>query len=208
MRTSSSQVERRQSLPRLACRLWAGLACGVLAGAVSLAWFVLHSSMRGEFWWSTFNVAAGWFYGSAVYQAGLGRVTLCGASVIVLFYCLAGAGFALGWQSPFRRRAFLAAAFYSAGVYVFASYFFWPSFSGFARLWFPWTATMPSHFALFAMLVRYPELYVRLVNDFGDPTLLQPKRPEPPSEVLQMRPNEADFGASGTGSSPAERPVD
>jgi hypothetical protein len=208
MRTSLSQAERRHSLPRLVCRLWAGLACGMLAGAVTLGWFVLHSLMRGEFWWSKFNVAAGWFYGTAVYQAGLGRVTLCGASVIVLFYCLAGAGYALGWQSLFRRRAFLAAAFYAAGVYVLASYFFWPCFGVFARLWFPWTATMPSHFALFAMLVRYPELYARLVNDFGDPASLQPKRPEPPSEVLQMQPHQADFEASGSGSSPAERPVD
>jgi hypothetical protein len=208
MRTSSSQVERRQSLPRLVCRLWAGLACGMLAGAVTLVWFVLHSLLRGEFWWSKFNVAAGWFYGTAVYQAGLGRVTLCGASVLVLFYCLAGASYALGWQALFRRRAFLAAAFYAAGVYVFASHFFWPSFGVFARLWFPWTATMPSHFALFAMLVRYPEIHARLVNDFGDPAWLQRNQPKPPAKLLQVQPPESDFEASGNGSSPVERPMD
>jgi hypothetical protein len=180
----------------------------MLAGGVTLVWFALHSIMRGEFWWSKFNVAAGWFYDEAVYHAGFGGVTLCGASVIVLLYCVAGACYAWGWRTLFRTRAFLSAFIYAAVVYVFASYFIWPSFGTFARLWFPWTATMPSHFALFAMLVRYPELYARLVNDFGDPAWLQREQPEQPAEPLQAQPTEANFEASGNRSSPAERPVD
>jgi hypothetical protein len=180
----------------------------MLAGAVTLVWFALHSIMRGEFWWAKFNVAASWFYDAAVYHAGLGRVTLCGASVIVLFYCVAGACYAWGWWPLFRTRAFLAAFSYAAGVYVFASYSIWPSFGIFARQWFPWTATMPSHFALFAMLVRYPALYARLVNEFGDPVWLQWKKPAPPAEMLPVQPDEADFKASDNGSSPAERPAD
>jgi hypothetical protein len=208
MRTSSSQVERRQSLPRLVCGLWAGLACGMLAGVAALVWFALHSLMRGEFWWAKFNVAAGWFYDTAVYQAGLGGVTLCGACVIVLFYCLAGACYAWIWPALFRTRALLTAFLYAAGVYVFASYFIWPSFGIFARLWFPWTATLPSHFALFAMLIRYPELYARLVNDFGDPSWLQQQQRELPAKLLQMQPHETKIEASDNGSSDAERPVD
>src|ERR1035437_4294494 len=132
MRTSSSQVERRQSLPRIVCKLWAGLACGTLAGIITLAWFALHSLMRGEFWWSKFNVAAGWFYDVAVYHAGLSWVTLCGASIIVVFYCLAGVCYACGWEALFRARAFLATFLFVAAVHVFAAYFLWPSFGPFA----------------------------------------------------------------------------
>jgi hypothetical protein len=208
MWTSSSQVERRQSLPRFACRLWAGLACGMLAAAVNLVWFALHSLMRGEFWWSKFNVAAGWFYEMEVYHAGLSWVTLCGASVIVLFYCLAGACYAWGWEALFRKRAFLATALYVTAVYIVAAYFVWPSFNPFARLWFPWTATLPAHVALFAMLARYPEFYIRLVNDFGDPAWLQQKHPQPLAEFVEKQPPKASFEAPGEASSSAESEKD
>ena len=204
MRISPSQVERRQSLPLLLCRLWAGLACGVLAGAAALAWFALHSLMRGEFWWSKFNVAAGVFYGTAVYHAGLGRVTLCGASVVMLFFCLAGACYAWGWTALFRARTFLAVTLYVVLVYVFAEYFFWPSFGPYARLWFPWTATMPAHVALFAVLIRYPELYLRLVNEFVELDRLQQKQPELLRKLAEVQPPGATFEAPGEGSEPAE----
>jgi hypothetical protein len=208
MRISSSRVERRQSLPRWVCRLWAGLECGMLAGAVTLAWFALHSLMRGEYWWSKFNLAAGWFYGVVVYHAGLGWVTLCGASVIILFYCAAGACYAWGWAAFFRTRAFVTTAFYVAAVYLLAAYFVWPSFGPFAPLWFPWTATVPAHFVLFATLVRYPELYIRLVNDFGDPAWLQRKQPDAHAERVEVHPPEATFEAPGHRSPPAEQPKD
>jgi hypothetical protein len=208
MRTSSSQVERRQSLPRLVCKLWAGISSGMLAGAFILVWFALHSLMRGEFWWSKFNVAAGWFYEAAVYHAGLSRVTLCGASVIILFYCLAGACYAWGWAALFRTRAFLATSCYVAAVYIFGAYFIWPSFGPFARLWFPWTATVPAHVALFATLVRYPEIYLRLVNDFGDPAWLERKHPEAPTKLVETQSREAGFEASGNASSSTESAKD
>jgi hypothetical protein len=176
----------------------------VLAGAAALAWFALHSLMRGEFWWSKFNVAAGVFYGTAVYHAGLGRVTLCGASVVMLFFCLAGACYAWGWTALFRARTFLAVTLYVVLVYVFAAYFFWPSFGPYARLWFPWTATMPAHVALFAMLIRYPELYLRLVNEFVDPDRLQRKQPELLRELAEVQPPGATFEAPREGSEPAE----
>ena len=193
MRISPSQVERRQSLPLLLCRLWAGLACGVLAGAAAVAWFVLHSLMRGEFWWSKFNVAAGWFYGTEVYHAGLGRVTLCGASVVVLFFCLAGLCCAWCWNALFRTRTFLTVTLYVVVVYAFAARLVWPSFGPFARLWFPWTATMPAHVVLFAMLIRYPGIYLRLVKEFVDPDLPRRKQAELLKESAEVRQPGAGF---------------
>lgn len=204
MRISPLQLERGQSLPILLCRLWAGLACGVLGGAGALVWFALHSLMRGEFWWSKFNVAAGWFYDAAVYHAGLSWVTLCGASVVMLFFCLAGACYAWGWTALFHTRTFLAAALYAALVYVLAAYFLWPSFGLFARPWFPWTATMPAHVGLFAMLIRYPGLCRRLVNEFVEPDRPRRKPPELLRELDEVQLPGAAFEAPRDGSEPAD----
>ncbi len=204
MGTTPLQAERRQGLPRLLCQVWAGLECGVLAGLTILVWFALHSLVRGEFWWSKFNVAAGWFYDTAVYHAGLGTVTLSGASVLVVFYCLAGALFALGWDALFRGRTFLAVPLYVIGVHFVAAYFFWPSFGPFARLWFPWTAIAPAHFVLFVVLMRYKTLYTRLLNDFGDPRRLPREPLAPHPDLVEGPPPAVSFEAPGSASAPTE----
>ena len=202
------QSERRQSLPNLLCRLWAGLECGVLAGSISLVWFVLHSLLRGEFWWSKFNIAASWFYGTAVYQVGLGWATLSGASVLMMFYCLVGVFFAFGWNVLTHPRAFPVVPFYVAGIHFLAAHFLWPSFGPFARLWFPWAATVPAHFVLFVILMRYPILYMRLIDEFGDPGWL-PREPVAPSADLAGRAEPGTtLGAPGCASSPTEPPKD
>lgn len=204
MRTTPLQAERGQSLPRLLCQLWAGLECGVIAGLTILAWFALHSLVRGEFWWSKFNVAAGWFYDTEVYHAGLGRVTLSGASVVIVFYCLAGALLAFGWDAFFRRGAFLAVPLYVVGIHLFAAYLFWPSFGPFAKLWYPWTATAPAHFVLFVILMRYPTLYMRLINEFGDPRRLAREPLAPQSDPVEGPTPAAHFEGPGNASSPTE----
>ena len=208
MPTSPPQAERPYSLPRLLCRLWAGLECGVLAGTTILLWFALHSLVRGEFWWSKFNVAAGWFYDVAVYHAGLGRVTLAGASVVVIFYCVAGAVFAFGGDALSRRKAFLVVPLYAIGVHFVAAYFLWPSFGPFARLWFPWTATAPAHFVLLMMLRRYPIFYMRLINDFGDPGWLPRPALPPSAELVEAPPPAASFQTPGDATSSVDPPND
>lgn len=167
MRISLMRAEGWQNLPPLLYRLWAGLECGVLAGAVGSLWFAFHALVHGDFWWSKFNIAAGWFYDMVVYHAGLSWVTLAGAAVLMLFYCFAGVVFALGWGAFRLWRTFLAVPCYVAVVHLFATLVFWPSFGPFARLWFPWTATAPVHFALFVILMRFPVLYRRLAGESG-----------------------------------------
>jgi hypothetical protein len=201
-------VERQHSLPRVVYRLWAGLECGVLAGSISLVWFAFHALAHGDYWWSKFNIAAGWFYDMAVYRAGLSWVTLAGASVLMVFYCLAGALFAFGWNAFSHPRAFLVVPFYVAGVHFFAAYCLWPSFGPFARLWFPWTATAPVHFVLFVILMRYPILYLRLVDGAGEPGWLPREPPPPPADAAEAQPPGAAFGATECASSPVEPPKD
>lgn len=198
------QAERRRGLPPLLCRLWAGLECGMLTGLLILVWFAAHSLFRGEFWWSKYNVAAGWFYGAEVYHAGLGGVTLCGVSLLIVFYCLAGALFAFGWDALFSRRAFLTGSMFVIGLHLVATRLFLPSFGPFARLWYPWTATAPAHFVLFVILMRYPIFYRRLLNEFGDPGWFPGASPLPPSNTIENPSPAASFEAPGDASSPAE----
>jgi hypothetical protein len=139
----------------------------VLAGGVNLAWFAMHALVRGEFWWAKLNVAAGWFYGASVYHAGCGRVTLTGASLLVVAYGLAGTLFAAGWEAFFRQRGWMGTALIVLVAHLTASYLFWPSFDLFARLWFPWSATAPAGFVLFLALLRFPWTYRRLLNEFA-----------------------------------------
>jgi hypothetical protein len=201
-------AERQRNLLRLAYRLWAGLECGVLAGLIGLVWFAFHALVHGDFWWSKFNIAAGWFYDLAVYHAGLSWATLAGASVLMVFYCLAGVLFAFGWNAFSHPRAFLVVPFYVAGVHFFAASFLWPSFGPFAGLWFPWTATAPVHFVLFAILMRYPILYMRLLDGYGDPGWLPWKPPAPPANPVQAPSPGASAGAAESASSSAEPPKD
>lgn len=184
------------------------MACGVLAGAFSLLWFALHSLMRGEFWWSKFNVAAGWFYDTEVYHAGLSRVTLCGASVVMLFFCLAGACYARPWGALIRSRTRLAVVSYAALAYIVAAHFFWPTFGLFARLWFPWTATAPATVALLAALIRYPVIRARLVNEFGSSEWPRGQLAGLSVELGDSLPVEAGLADPPSSSSPAETPKD
>ena len=198
------QAEPRQGLPRMLCQLWAGLECGALAGLTILAWFAVQSVMRGDFWWSKFNVAAGWFYDTAVYHAGLGRVTLSGASVLVVFYSCAGALFAFVWDAFLRRFSILAIPLYVIAVHFFAAYFLWPSFGPFARLWFPWPATAPAHFVLFVLLTRYPTFYSRLSRDFGDPGSVPSKPSSQAHDLIEGPTREAPSEAPENVSSPTD----
>jgi hypothetical protein len=60
------------------------------------------------------------------------------------------------------------------------------------------------HFVLFVILMRYPILYMRLVDAFGDPGWLPREPLAPPVDVVDGAPS----GVSDCASSPAEPPKD
>ena len=106
-----------------------------------LGWFILHSLLRKEYWWSRFNVAGGLFYGPEVYHSGLGRATLSGAAVLLLYYCLAGMVF--GWLADpaSRLRTLLRAALSAGLLHAFASFCLWPAMAlAMPRPWRPGAA--------------------------------------------------------------------
>ncbi len=164
MPTASRLENRGPGLPAYLCRLWAGLQCGVGGGVVILAWFILYSLTRREYWWSRFNVAGGLFYGPEVYHSGISRATLSGAAVLLFYYCLAGALF--GWlaDSASRLRTLLRAALSVGLLHGFASVCLWPAMGVFAPLWFTWKTTLPADLILLLALTRFPLFYSRLAE--------------------------------------------
>jgi hypothetical protein len=154
----------------LVFRVWAGLTCGVCGGALAVAWYALQSALRAELWWGRFNVAAWPIYGMSVYEMGLSRATLCGVSLLVLLYAVAGALFGLLVALVPRLPALAAALLYSALVHFALKYSVEPLFGYWAVIWFPVSATLPAHLLLAAMLARWPQVYARLAVDLpGEP---------------------------------------
>jgi hypothetical protein len=150
-------------------RAWAGLACGVSGGGAALAWYALHSALQAEPWWAKFNVAAGPFFGIAVYHMGLSRATLCGAALLMLYYAAIGLGFGLLHGLGLARHAFTAGLLFATLAHLGSQYLFWPRLDPFARSWFTSRATLPAHLCLALALARWPRLRDTLQAEFWPP---------------------------------------
>lgn len=151
------------------CRLLAGLDIGFAGGVAVIVWFVIHSRMSGELWWSKLNVAGGLFYGGKVYSMGLGRATLAGASLLLVIYALAAAVFAqLAPVKGYARNALLA-LLYSAGVQMAFDRFLWPRMESFAPSFFAFQVTLAGHLLYALSLTRFPGRFRALALTFGDP---------------------------------------
>ena len=163
---------------RLVLRAWAGLECGVWAGALILAWYALHSASRGEFWWVKFNLAAAPFFGQSVFHSGLSRTTAAGAALLIVFYALCGAGFALLVRPATLRPRLLAPALYTVLVHGAVTMSLTPALGPFARHWFTTLAVAVAHLLLFLALVFYPLVWWRLELGWRS---LTPLAAQPPS---------------------------
>lgn len=157
-----------QGLSVRICRLMAGLDAGFAGGIAVIAWFVIHSRMSGELWWSKLNVAGGLFYGGNVYSMGLGRATLAGASLLLIVYALAAAIFAQFAPVKGYARNTLFALLYSAAVQLTFDRFFWPRLETFAPSFFAFQVTLAGHLLYALSLTRFPGRFRALALTFGD----------------------------------------
>lgn len=150
---------------RAATRTLAGLEAGVMGSFAVICWFLLHSWVRGEYWWSKFNVLAAVFFGNRVFQAGLSVETLVGFCEIVLLYGVAG--IAASWVLPLRSgrlMRFVGAILFAAALHWVLQMFGWRRFNPFAPSYFVPAATVPAHFLFALVLLRLPGT-LRAVND-------------------------------------------
>lgn len=142
-------------------RALAALSTGLGGATGVMAWFGVHSWLRGEYWWAKFNVAAAPFYGQAVYGMGLGRATLAGFALLFLVYAAVGAGFAVVGRPAGWGRNFLLAAGWAGLWHVAAQAMVWRSLDVFGPSYFPLLAVAPAHVVLALSLSRYGSLHAK-----------------------------------------------
>ena len=104
------EPEKPGGVPGRLLELLAGLETGIIGGLVMLAWFLLHSILRNEYWWAVPNLLATTFYGDRALRLGPGRATLSGAALHLATSGVLGAIFALvvsSWRQTYARVALL-----------------------------------------------------------------------------------------------------
>ncbi|MBI5282331.1 MAG: hypothetical protein HY858_11665 [Candidatus Solibacter usitatus] len=147
----------------------AGLDCGLAGGAAFIAWMLVHSWIRGEFWWSKLNVAGALFFGGSVYSMGRGWATLAGASLLLVLYASLGALFALIASTRGVARNLILGLLLALSFHLVADRFLWRRFDPFAPAYFPPLATLPGHMLYGLSLVRFSRRFSALSGAFGPP---------------------------------------
>jgi hypothetical protein len=173
-------VSKGLSIP--VCRLWAGLDCGLWAASALIGWLALHSALRGDFWWSKFNVAASIFYGDAVFRMGLGRATLAGLALLVVVYACLGMLFGLLAARSGLARNLGLGVLAALAWHILAQLYFWRALSPFAAAYFPAAAMLAGHFLYGLLLSRFASRFQAIAREFGHERPPAPL-PAPPPEA-------------------------
>jgi len=187
-----------RGLPPAACRWLAGVDRGLMAAALALSWFALHGWLRGEFWWSKFNVAGALFYGPAVYSMGCGRATVAGMALLIVLYTLFGVTFTL----VARRRGvggnLIRGVVWALGWHVLTQFGLWRLFDPFGPAYFVVTATLPAHLLAGLSLAMYGPRLESLERSFGNEAAQAAQSPPvPPSGPPPEGEPEAPDGEPG-----------
>ncbi len=175
---------------RKVCRFLSGVDVGLSAALAVLSWLVLHSWLRGEYWWAKLNVAGALFYGPAVYTMGLGWATVAGFALLLVVYTLLGLAYAGVARTEGFARNLLLALGWSAVWHMAAQRWFWPGLDAFGSSYFPAQATLPAHLIAALCLARFGVRYRSLALAFGDPEWATALAEEPAGVVMQA-PEEA-----------------
>lgn len=187
-------------VPARVCRLLAGMDVGLSAALAVLTWLLVHSWLRGEYWWAKLNVAGALFYGPEVYRMGVGRATLAGFALLVVVYSLLGLLYAMVAKTEGYGRNLLTALVWCAVWHLVAERWFWPGMDVFGPAYFPTLATLPAHLITALCLARFGVRYASLAASFGAPAPAAEPLPEPEREGGE------DTGA-GAGGAEDGRPI-
>lgn len=167
------------------CRVLCGVDVGLSAALAVLSWLMLHSWLRGEFWWAKLNVAGAYFYGPEVYAMGVGRATAAGFALLLVVYTAVGALFAAVARSEGFARNLLLALGWAAAWHASAQRWLWPGLDAFGPSYFPMLVTVPAHLMTALCLSRFASRYRSLALSFGDPEWVSGLVEEPPQAVQE-----------------------
>ena len=125
--------------PRWSGLLLAGLATGVLAASIAIAYYVLDGLMRGDGPWRYLNLQAAGLFGRRALTGAFSKITLAGISVHVIASAMVG--ILAAWPlAKLRSRPYLCRAL---GVALGLAWYYF----SFRLLWREWNP---------ALVVRQP----------------------------------------------------
>jgi hypothetical protein len=158
---------RERGLPLWMCKLLTGADVGVFAGLFVLGWFCFQSWLAGDYWFARFNLAAAPFFGERIFYAGAGKVTVAGASLLLVIYVLVGCAFGMVGRSPgFLRNVFLGLLI-GAAWQVLSDRYLWSTLHPFAPARFTKAGTIPANLMFGLLLARYTWRFRVVAETFG-----------------------------------------
>ncbi|MBI4909081.1 MAG: hypothetical protein HY820_36000 [Acidobacteria bacterium] len=156
-------------------RLLAGLQAGMLAGLVSLGWFILLSYFYFKEPWALINVLAASLRNNATWGHTFSTVTWTGLSAHIA--ACSFLGIFLGWVLPRpgpRPRSSLTGLIFGIVLSLFIYQFFWLRFAPLLGEYIAPLGMWIAHLLVGMSLAQFPRFYLRL----ADPE----PQPEPPPE--------------------------
>ena len=165
--------------------LLAGLQAGMLGALALLAWLGVAAVWQRRSFWTSENLMASAFYGSAALGSGLGSRTVSGLALYLLLYSLLGALFALAVQTRLPRfRLTLASVLFALCWYYLSFQVIWKAFAPLITRLHVETPTIWGHIIYGAMLGRYPVYLPRMEKtapSSAEPATEGSPAPEPPA---------------------------
>ena len=117
--------------------LLAGVATGVLAAVIAVAYYALDGMMRGDGPWRYLNLEAAGLFGRRALTGAFSKITLAGLSVHVISGAVVGA--LAAWPlAKLRRRPYWCRA---AGVLIGLAWYY----LSFRLLWREWNTALVVH---------------------------------------------------------------
>jgi hypothetical protein len=135
----------------------AGLQAGMVGVLWMLAWLGLSAKWQTRSVWTSENLMASMFYGSAAIHRGFAPETLAGLAVYLLVYSLLGALLAAVMRDRHPRlHVTLVSVLFALGWYYLSFHVIWRAVSPLVTLLHVERATILGHLVYGTLLARYP----------------------------------------------------
>jgi hypothetical protein len=149
----------------------AGLQAGMVGVLWMLAWLGLSAKWQTRSVWTSENLMASMFYGSAAIRRGFAGETLAGLAVYLLVYSLLGALLAAVMRDRHPRlRVTLVSVLFALGWYYLSFHVIWKAVNPLVTLLHVERATILGHLVYGTLLGRYPVYLKDTVVAVAPPT--------------------------------------
>jgi hypothetical protein len=155
-----------------------GLEAGIQAAIPLFLWLAVLGVVQDRFWWAGFNLCAWPFFGDRVFEMGLSRATLTGASFLLLHYGALGFFLGLWFRPESAWGVMVRGLILGMAWHFFADRWFWGWVSPYSGGFFQARLVLPGHLLWSLFLLRYKSRYEAVGRTFGDPERWPPEAVE------------------------------